>query len=268
MNRVPPDYRGLTGSSNYELALLVTWRQAVSEVGTFDYVPFSKENIVHHGDQLRQLGIIQRQLAVKNIPDIIYTFRARADLPREILEHGHFAIIGRGKGLYAFAKIPKANRIRIPDSMRECKCKNEIPAWVNPYMSNDEQGMLTAVSANNLVLRHLGLEKAYRLQSHLRLGVRQYGQVEVDEVYLGESHNGIHVGIAVEAKDQNENDLLNVSQLFGTSQALRQLFPQIKHHLLGIKPDRRGAICICEFTTPANVSDLCEAGEWVRYDLT
>ena len=46
MDRVPPDYRGLTGLSNYELALLATWRQAASTVGTFDYVPFSKENIV------------------------------------------------------------------------------------------------------------------------------------------------------------------------------------------------------------------------------
>jgi hypothetical protein len=268
MGRVPRQYRGLTGLPDYGSALLATWRQAASEVGTFDYVPFTKENIVHHGHQLRRLGITQRLLDVKNIPDIIYTYRARADLPGEILEHGHFAIIGRGKGLYAFVKIPKANRIRIPGRMKERNCKNEIPAWVKPYMSKDEQGMLTTVCANNLVARHLGLKRAYRLQSHLRLGVEQYGQVEVDEVYLGESHKGIHVGIAVEAKDQKENDLLNVSQLFGTSQALRQLFPQIEHRLLGVKPDPQGAICICEFATPEQVSGLREAGEWLRYDLT
>ena len=180
-----------------------------------------------------------------------HTFRARADLPGERLEHGHFAIIGRGKGLYAFAKIPTANRIKIPESLRDCKCRNAIPAWVKPYMSKDEQGMLTAVCANNLVARHLGLKGAYRLQSHLRLGVTQYGQVEVDEVYVGESHNGIHIGIAVEAKDQNENDLLNVSQLFGTSQALRQLFPQIEHRLLGVKPDPQGAVSSANLPLPA-----------------
>ncbi len=74
MGRLPQQYRGLTGLSDYESALLATWRQAASEVGTLDYVPFSKENIVHHGDQLRRLRITQRPLAVKNIPDVISYF--------------------------------------------------------------------------------------------------------------------------------------------------------------------------------------------------
>jgi hypothetical protein len=268
MASLPSYYANLVGSSEYELALLATWRQAKENCGNFDKVPFSKEDVVRHGDALRNRGILQRKLAVKNVPDIIYTYRARAELPGEILEHGNFAIIGRGKGLYAFVKIPRPNRIRLPDDMERSALKDALPKWVKPYMSKDEQGMLTSVSVNNLVLRHLRLKRAFRLQSHLRMSVDEYGQVEVDEVYLGKSQDGTHVGIAVEAKDQRDDDLLNISQLFGANRALRQLFPKIEHHLLGIKPGCGGkGICICEFTTPDDVSDLCEAGPWIRYDL-
>src|SRR5262249_8408718 len=157
--------------------------------------------------------------------------RARADLPPEILAHGHFAIIGRGKGLYAFVSIPSPNRFVLPAKMKVVQVPNKIPAWVRPYLVNDEQGMLTILQSNDLIAHYLGVKSSFRLQSHLRCSVPKYGQVEVDELYVGKSKQG-EIGIGVEAKDATPNDCLNVSQLFGTGQALKEKFPTLPRRLI------------------------------------
>lgn len=90
--------------------------------------------------------------------------------------------------------------------MRHERVTNQVPSWVTRYMSDDEQGMLTAVAVNELVRAYLGLSQSFRLQSHLRCSVSGYGQVEVDELYIGQAADGSHVGIAVEAKDRSPQD--------------------------------------------------------------
>ena len=154
-------------ANEYSMAFIATWREALGKSGSADDIPFSKEDIVRHGDYLRQNKISSRALAVKNIPDIIYTYRARADLPAEILATGHFAIVGRGKGKYSFVRLPGPNRIIIPTKMKTEVVATAIPAWARPYMTNDEQGMLTSMATNNLVAKYLNLKVAFRLQSHL-----------------------------------------------------------------------------------------------------
>jgi hypothetical protein len=266
----PTLYDGLDKISNrYEAAFIAMWRHVKAEAPDPRRIEFSKEDIVFHGRKLRELGICSAPLEVKNIPDIIYTYRARADLPTEISEDGHFAIIGRGKGLYAFVAIPFPNRFLLPSDMKVVSLENRIPAWVQPYMQNDEQGMLTAVQVNNLVTQHLGLKAAIRLQSHRRVGVPEYGQVEVDELYLGKNEEDQILAIGVEAKDRGANDCLNVSQLFGTGQALRVIFPNVPQRLLGAKPDGSNRTCLCEFTVAAiHPSEIKQVGEWCAYDLT
>ncbi len=204
---LPTLYKGLDKVSNrYEAAFIAMWRHANAEAPDPKRIEFSKEDIVFHGRKLRELGLCSAPLDVKNIPDIIYTYRARADLPAEIRAQGHFAIIGRGKGLYAFVAIPFPNRFLLPPNMKVVKLKTQVPEWVRPFMQNDEQGMLTAIQVNNLVTRHLGLRAAFRLQSHLRAGVPKYGQVEVDELYLGKNARDQILAIGVEAKDRGTND--------------------------------------------------------------
>jgi hypothetical protein len=261
-------YRGLGSISNeYEIALIATWRAARSAAPSADDVPFSKEDLVRHGDEIRKRGITERALAVKNIPDIIYTYRARAELPDEILKIGHYAIIGRGKGLYSFARINRPNRILLPRKRKLVRVKNAVPEWARQFMTEDEQGMLTAMANNDLVARHLQLKRAFRLQSHLRCGVDGYGQVEIDELYVGEDSDGRHVVVAVEAKDRSDHDLLNISQLYGSGRALRHLFPEHDVRLLGAKPVGSQAISLCQFRVSQKPMDVAEIGDWVDYQL-
>jgi hypothetical protein len=264
---IPELYKGLDRISNsYEAAFIATWREARLVASDPSFIPFSKEQIVHHGNKLVEFGLSNRRLAVKNVPDILYTYRARADLPSEILALGHFAIIGRGKGLYALVSIPFPNRFILPAKMKVIQFPNKIPAWVRPYLVNDEQGMLTMIQSNHLITHYIGLKSSFRLQSHLRFGVPKYGQVEIDELYIGKSKQG-EIGIGVEAKDAAPNDCLNVSQLFGTGQALKELFPNVPKRLIGAKPDGSNRICLAEFSIVDDPKDLKQTRDWCAYEL-
>jgi hypothetical protein len=265
---VPRLYRGLDQISNeYAAAFVATYREAKSQSQNPADIPFSKVRLVHHGSELVRHGVSRRKIVVKNFPDALYTFRARADLPAEILADGHFAIVGRGKGHYAFVRIPVANRFRLPATMQSARIQDQIPTWVSKYMGNDEQGILTKIQANDLIAKYLGLNSTFRLQSHLRMGVKKYGQVEVDELYVGRTTVG-EVGIAVEAKNEAPDDCLNVSQLFGTGEALKQLFPPaMPKHLVGAKPDTSGRICLAEFSPASHPSQLVVIRDWCAYEL-
>jgi hypothetical protein len=261
-------YSGLEHETNrYGMALLATWREALAKGASIEYVPFSKEDFVRHGAELRRRRIVDCELDVKNIADIIYTYRARCDLPAEILAKGNYAIIGRGKGLYAFSRIDRPNRITLPGNMQVQQIDDVIPSWIHPYLNDDEQGMLTTVNANNLVTKYLGLKRCFRIQSHLRMGVLNYGQVEIDDIYIGEFLDGKHVGIAVEAKDYAASDCLNVSQLFGASKAVQQVFPSISQVLLGVKPTLAGEICMCSFAISQSPNEITETRDWACYKL-
>jgi hypothetical protein len=265
---IPPLYKGLKRiGTDYGATFVATYREAKAQASDPNDIPFSKEQLVHHGNKLLSLGISSRQVVVKNFPDALYTFRARAELPDEILADGHFAIVGRGKGYYAFVRIPGPNRIRIPTKLKSVRIKNLVPVWVRQYMSNDEQGMLTTIQANGLIAKYLELDDSFRLQSHLRVGVAGYGQVEVDELYVGRTNKG-NVGIAVEAKNAATEDCLNVSQLFGTAQAVKARFPaQMPKRLIGAKPDTSGRICLAEFAVADHPTGIKLVRDWCAYEL-
>lgn len=268
MSKVPALYLGLDALPNeYAAAFVAMYREAKSRASNPSDIPFSKAELVHHGSELVRYGVSKRKLVLKNFPDALYTFRARADLPAEIVADGHFAIVGRGKGHYAFVKIPVPNRFPLPAAMQSAQVQNQMPTWVQQYMGNDEQGMLTRIQANDLIATYLSLTSTFRLQSHRRIGVKGYGQVEVDELYVGRTATA-DVGIAVEAKNAAPDDCLNVSQLFGTGQALKQLFPpKMPMHLIGAKPDTSGRICLAEFSLPDDPAQLKQIRDWCAYEL-
>lgn len=261
-------YHGLgVHASEYEMAIVATWRDALASSKCEDEVPFTKEDLVRHGDEIRKLGISARSLAVKNVPDIIYTYRARSDLPTEILAWGNYAIVGRGKGRYAFYRIGRPNRVSTPTTRKTVMVSDVIPVWARRFMNDDEQGMLTAIASNGLVARHLQLKRAFRLQSHLRCSVTNHGQVEIDELYVGEDAAAKHVVVAVEAKDRSDHDLLNISQLYGCAQALFERYPGHQLKLLGAKPVGSGAVAMCEFCVGRSPDQIREVGEWIEYQL-
>ena len=248
--------------------MIVTWREAKALASDPKWIPFTKERLVHHSNQLYLHGLVSDPISVKNIPDIIYSFRAREDLPEEIISGGNVAIIGCGKGAYAFAAIDRPNRISLPKAVSVKKVVDAVPDWARAYMGDDEQGNLTKIASNHLIRDYLSLKDAFRLQSHLRMGVPKYGQVEVDEIYVGITQTNESIIIGVEAKDKSEKDLLNVSQLFGTSQALMNIFKNSGKRLIGVKPRADGSICLCEFAVAATPAQVKEVGSWQGYMLT
>lgn len=262
-----PLYAGLEHFNRYEMAILATWRDAVSKAPSLDDVPFTKQQIVEHGSEIRRLGLASSD-DVKNAPDVVYTFRARADLPSEILANGHYAIAGRGRGQYAFVRIPRPNRFpHNPPGMRQVRVIENVPHWAAEYLGDDEQCMLSSVNTNQLVRDHLKLRAAYQLQAHRRTTVRGWGQVELDGWYIGEGEGAAHVGIAIEAKDAAEGDRLNVSQLYGAALALRQGFPKLQQRLIGARPTGHRRIVMCEFNVPDDIRELREVSDWVEYEL-
>jgi hypothetical protein len=265
---IPKLYRGLAEISNdYGAAFVATYREAKAQAPDASDIPFDKDRLVHHGSELVRLGIGKRDIVVKNFPDALYTFRARADLPKEILQDGHFAIVGRGKGRYAFVRIPRPNRFHFPPRMKSLRIQDQTPTWVHPYMGNDEQAMLTKIQSNNLLATYLGLDASFRLQSHARIGVKGYGQVEVDELYVGKKKTG-DVGIAIEAKNSAPEDCLNISQLFGCAQGLKRRFPPtMPKHLVGAKRDTSKRICLAEFAIADHPSGITQIRDWCAYEM-
>lgn len=78
--------------SQYDEVILQVFRRHYREGA--DRLVFRKDELA---EVCRKHGI-----TVRNIPDIIYTYRARRMLPDRILATGHWAIEPAGRGAYAF----------------------------------------------------------------------------------------------------------------------------------------------------------------------
>ena len=73
-------------------------------------IPFSKDEVI---DAASALG-----LRIKNLADVIYTYRSRRPMPREIRRTGNWVIAARGSGLYAFVKVAGETTVTIPESLK------------------------------------------------------------------------------------------------------------------------------------------------------
>lgn len=144
---------------------------------------------------------------IKNLGDIPYSYRFRRNLPTSITRRApvesEWIIVGSGVGKYEFrlaapAKISPAKnrqRIKIPDA---------TPEIVKKYApGTDEQALLTKVRYNRLVDLFTGLT-CYSIQNHLRTTVKNVGQIEIDEIYLGINKKGVHYVIPCQAKSPGD----------------------------------------------------------------
>lgn len=142
----------------------------------------------------------------KNLGDIVYSFRYRADLPSSILEKAPrgktWIIRSAGRAQYRFVLVadtplvpnPNLSITRIPDS---------TPGLIMKYAFSDEQALLARVRYNRLIDVFLGVA-CWSLQNHLRTTVKKLGQIETDEVYVGIDKKGCHYVIPVQAKSGND----------------------------------------------------------------
>jgi hypothetical protein len=86
---------------------------------------------------------------------------------------------------------------------------------------SDEQALLAKVRYNRLIDVFLGIT-AFSLQNHLRTTVKNVGQIEIDEVYVGLDRHGRQFVVPVQAKGgtdkhgivQTQQDILCCAEKF------------------------------------------------------
>jgi len=185
-----------------------------------DEIPFAREDIAKAAEELR-INL------PKNLGDLIYSFRYRAELPASVREkagRGRTWIIrGIGAAKYAFVRVPDVSLSPNP-SLAETKVPDGTPGIVSKYALSDEQALLALVRYNRLIDVFLGIA-CYSLQNHLRTAVPTIGQVETDELYVGLSKKRVHYVIPVQAK--GGSDRLSVVQIEQDIAVCKQKFPAL-----------------------------------------
>src|ERR1700689_2238844 len=138
----------------------------------------------------------------KNLGDVIYTFRYRKNLPKSILatqpsDRG-WLILGDGDARYRF-RLNKLTHIRPTNGLMVRKIPDATPEIIMRYALTDEQALLAKVRYNRLIDIFLGIT-ASSLQNHLRTKIPNYGQIEIDELYVGLDSRGAQYIVPVQAK--------------------------------------------------------------------
>jgi hypothetical protein len=161
-----------------------------------------KTEFVFERDELEQ---VCEELGIKrpkNLGDVIYTFRYRRPLPKSILEtqppDRGWLILGDGDARYRF-RLNKLTHIRPTNGLLIRKIPDATPEIISGYALTDEQALLAKVRYNRLIDVFLGIT-AYSLQNHLRTKIPNYGQIEIDEIYVGLDSNGAQYIVPVQAK--------------------------------------------------------------------
>ncbi|MGC9945778.1 MAG: endonuclease [Bryobacteraceae bacterium] len=163
----------------------------------------------------------------KNLGDTIYSFRFRAALPPEILSTAtkgmEWGIELAGKGEYRF-KLSKLVRILPRPDLIAIKLPDATPEIIAAYALTHEQSLLAKVRYNRLIDIFLGIA-SYSLQNHLQTFVKDMGQIEVDEVYVGVNRHGQQFVVPVQAK--GGTDRLGVTQTRQDIACCLQKFPRL-----------------------------------------
>lgn len=158
-------------------------------------VPFSRDEIVKTASKLGMPPI-------KNLGDLVYTFRFRSDFPDSIAEKApkgtDWVIRLAGRGEYCFAASVLTTITPRP-GLAVVKVPDATPGIISRYALTDEQALLAKLRYNRLIDVFTGLT-CYPLQSHLRTTVEGLGQVETDEIYVGLDRSGAHFALPVQAK--------------------------------------------------------------------
>lgn len=153
-------------------------------------------------DEFASVAKILNVVLPKNIGDMPYSFRYRNELPASIratAQPGYEWIIeGAGRGKYRFKQV-RLNRIVPRDELLAIKVPDATPEIIGAYALSDEQALLAKVRYNRLIDIFLGIA-AFSLQNHLRTTVKNIGQIEVDEVYVGIDRHGRQFVVPVQAK--------------------------------------------------------------------
>lgn len=183
-------------------------------------IPFKRTDIE---TAAQALGII----LPKNLGDVVYSFRYRNPLPDRILatqsKKEEWIIEGAGRALYKF-RLVKENRILPNPDLVTIKIPDSTPEIVSAYALSDEQALLAKIRYNRLIDIFLGLT-TYSLQNHLRTTVKDVGQIEIDEVYVGVDKQGRQFVMPVQAK--GGSDQISVVQTKQDIMCCQEKYPNL-----------------------------------------
>jgi hypothetical protein len=138
----------------------------------------------------------------ENLGDAVYSFKYRANLPASIAGTApkgfEWIIEGAGRSKYAF-RLVRPSGIVPREDLAIVKIPDATPELIGAYALGDEQALLAKVRYNRLIDIFLGIT-ASSLQNHLRTTVKDIGQIEIDELYVGLDKTGSQYIVPVQAK--------------------------------------------------------------------
>ncbi|GGZ32939.1 endonuclease [Asticcacaulis endophyticus] len=210
-----------------------------------------KEGITEFAFDRRELETVAAELKIvlpRNLGDVPYYFRYRNPFPDAILktqpEGLEWVIQGAGKGLYRF-RLVKFTRIVPSTTLISIPIPDATPEVIRAYALDDEQALLAIVRYNRLVDTFLGLT-TYSLQNHLRTTVKQLGQIEIDELYVGLDKYGCHYVIPVQAK--GGKDQIGVVQIAQDLAFSNEKFPEMRCRPIAAQFMPGGVVALFELT--------------------
>ena len=183
-----------------------------------------------------------------NVGDVIYSFRMRQPLPESIRATAskgmqwHIRLAGRAR--YRF-KLAKENRILPRKELITIKIPDATPELIGSYALDDEQALLAIVRYNRLIDIFLGLT-TYSLQNHLRTTTTGFGQVEIDELYVGIDTHGCHYVIPVQAK--GGTDQISIVQTEQDIMTCADKFPGVKCRAISVQFMADDIVALFELT--------------------
>ena len=199
-----------------------------------------------------------------NVADVRYQYTSgRRELPSSIDKHGPWMIVGRGKARYAFVKLTVNPEIKIQEDLATILLPNATPEIVLAYAGSDEQGLLAKLHYNRLLDIFLQIT-CYHLQNHWRTSVKNKGQCEIDDLYVGLNISGKQFVIPVEAKCSGEN--LSKTQIVKIIDFASERYPMLIMRPVGVQEMKDGSIVLLEFS-PAEHPDEIKIREMRRYRL-
>jgi len=179
----------------------IKYETIISEI-FFRHYKGNGDDFVFERNEIEEAAVKAGVDRPKNLGDVVYTYRHRRSLPKPILdtqpEGLHWLILGAGDAKYRF-RLSKLAYIEPTKGLLIRKIPDATPEIIRKYALSDEQALLAKIRYNRLIDTFLGIT-AFSLQNHLRTKIDNYGQIEIDELYVGVDTRGAQFVAPVQAK--------------------------------------------------------------------
>ena len=237
-----------------EIETLSQYDEVILEVFNRHFTP-GASRLIFEKDELSEI-CVKHGITVRNIPDIIYSYRVRRMLPTQIQSKGNWAIEPAGRGTYAFRLLRYPPHFEIPfNDYEPIEIYNSLPEVVEGLLRQDEQSMLTRLLYNRMVDIFTGLT-CFHIQNHYRSFVKEMEEVEVDALYVGVNQSGELFVLPVEGKSQGETEMVGRIQVSQMAKLVSQDFKELKRRILAAKSLADGTIALIEFNDQGDPDEI------------